>query len=134
MSGSMKKIIITVLILGLGFVVYLYFKGDDVESTDLLLANSGSPEQAADILGQEIIRALNQIEALQLDRAIFEDPVFLSLVDRSKEIPPEPVGRINPFAPIGASADDAIPSSVTETGSSTDSSTGDNLDEEEPFL
>jgi len=133
MSGSMKKIIITVLILGLGFVVYLYFKGNDSGGVDLLVSNSDSPEQAADVLGQEILRALNQIEALQLDRGIFEDPVFLSLVDRSKEIAPEPVGRVNPFAPIGASADDSIPSSSTEVDSSIDSS-DNNLSEDEPFL
>jgi len=129
MSGKGKKIIITILILGIAFVTYLYFKGNNNEGVDLLVANSGSPEQAADILGQEIVRALNQIEALQLDRGIFEDPVFLSLVDRSKEIPPEPVGRVNPFAPIGASADNAIPSTV-ESSTNTDNGILD----EEPSL
>ena len=101
MGSKLKKAIIWILVLVISFgIYYFFFKGSDSDIEDYI-TSTGSPQEAADVLGQEILIALNQIEALKLDRSIFEDPVYLSLTDRSEEIDPEPVGRVNPFAPIG---------------------------------
>ncbi len=55
-------------------------------------------------LSQEILTTLGQLNTLQLDPALFKDPVFMSLSDFGSEIPPQSAGRRNPFAPIGSSA------------------------------
>jgi hypothetical protein len=58
------------------------------------------------------VSALLQMRSLKLDGRLFDNPAFVSLVDTNREIIPEPVGRQNPFAPIGA--DDVV---VTDTAS-----------------
>lgn len=53
---------------------------------------------------QELIALLLELRGISLDGVLFEDPVFRSLEDFGKELVSEPVGRINPFAPLGSSA------------------------------
>jgi len=98
MFTKYKKIIVIVLISVLSFFVYSYFFGGSKDED--LLKSVSNTQSGADVIGSEIIQSLNQIETLQLDRSIFEDPVYRSLVDHSQPIPKEPVGRDNPFSPI----------------------------------
>jgi hypothetical protein len=53
-------------------------------------------------LSSQIISALNQIESLRLDPAIFNDPIYRSLQDRSRPLVEESVGKSNPFDPINS--------------------------------
>ncbi len=96
----MKKILIAIAIIGGIFLVYtIFFKGDpEIES----LLKSENQVDSADILGADIIKAINEINSLELDRSIFDDPVLKSLNDYSTDIEPEPKGRKNPFAPISS--------------------------------
>lgn len=55
----------------------------------------------SDVSGEQVLIALNRLRAVSFDTAIFSDPVFVSLVDFGTVIAPQPVGRPNPFAPIG---------------------------------
>ena len=98
-----KKWIIIGLVIIAAFILYTILspKGGEDE-----LLTSTSRQTPAEIVGVEIIAALNQIESLKLDRSIFDNPVYQSLKDRSQEIPPEPVGKPNPFDPIGSSLPD----------------------------
>lgn len=75
----------------------------------------------ADPETQEILNILATLRAVTLDGSIFSDQVFRSLKDFSTTIVPEPVGRPDPFAPLGvsggtvkppASAAPAAPASV----------------------
>lgn len=98
MSNTFKKIIIPIVIAAVLFAGYNFFlKGET--SDDLLKVSTVSSDDA---LGTEIIKAINQISTLKLDRSIFDDPIFGTLVDRSEPISPEKSGRDNPFAVIGA--------------------------------
>jgi hypothetical protein len=54
-------------------------------------------------LSTDILVTLQSINSIKLDNTIFTDPVFVSLTDFGVTIPPETVGRRNPFAPLGAS-------------------------------
>lgn len=54
--------------------------------------------------GQEVVDTLRQLDAVKLDGGIFSEPAFSALRDFSTQIVPEPVGRPNPFAPLGRSA------------------------------
>ena len=70
-----------------------------VDTTGGVLINQDSADTSK--MGAEVLTALNQLKTLKLDDSIFKDKTFVSLEDFSKPLSPEPVGRINPFSPIG---------------------------------
>lgn len=96
-----KKILILIAVLVIVFLGYSFIRGGSVKNEDLLVSTNQNVQNQAQLVGNEIISALNQIQTLNLSKDIFDDKVFQSLVDRSEEIPSEPVGKSNPFAPIG---------------------------------
>lgn len=75
-----------------GYLLYSQMSGGD----DQLLSTTEVNTQ-----GSATVSALLEMRALKLDGRLFDNPAFVSLVDTNKEIIPEPVGRANPFAPIG---------------------------------
>lgn len=113
MSDKNKKIIITVVVLIAIFFGYNTFFVSD--GPDTLLTSTGATDSTS-LLGADIIKAINQIDSLELDRNVFDDPVYRSLVYRGEDINPEPVGRNNPFARIGEGG-----SPVSESATTTDS-------------
>ena len=85
------------LILG-GFVAYqLYFSGG--EGSSLLKSQSGADIRGS-VVGREIIILLDELQNINLDDSILDDPAFQSLIDFEQEVRTEPVGRNNPFVPI----------------------------------
>lgn len=67
---------------------------------DVLSTESATPT----LSGSALLSSLSDLRAVTLDGAIFNDPVFDSLIDYGINIPPEPVGRPNPFAPLTTQA------------------------------
>ncbi len=109
MLDTIKKLIVPFIVIVGAFVLYSIFIKEE-PTTSLLkkeVATSG------DVLGAEIIKAINQISTLTLDRSVFDDPIFKTLIDRSEVLQPEPIGRANPFAPIGSTG--AAPTTSTST-------------------
>lgn len=91
MSSLIQNIIIlggVVVILGLGY--YLYTQ----KSLD---ATEGGVEVQIALQNEEFIRRLKELQAIELNGEIFNDPRFLSLVNFSAPVISEPVGRNNPF-------------------------------------
>lgn len=79
------------------FVVYsLFFTGKD---NSTLTTEDVSPAQTA--VEQELISLLLELRSITLTTDIFADPRFQALQDFSQDIVSEPVGRTNPFAPLG---------------------------------
>jgi hypothetical protein len=103
MTSKLKKIIIAIVVLVLVYFGYsMFFKkssdnGQLISGTRNLAGTNYSETQQ---LGSQITAALIQIESLNLDRSIFQNPIYRSLLDRSEPISPEPSGRRNPFAPL----------------------------------
>jgi len=97
MSSIVKNIIIVLVIAGAGFFGYNYLTRADVSSDVLIQQDSANTSK----MGAEVLMALNQLKTLKLDASIFKDKTFISLRDFSKPLNPEPVGRVNPFSPIG---------------------------------
>jgi hypothetical protein len=95
-----KKLIIGIVLILASFFVYSRFFGPNSDR-QLGLIQSGPAISSTEVLGTEIIRAINQINSLTLDKSVFTDPVFQTLIDRSQPIESEPRGRNNPFAPLG---------------------------------
>lgn len=100
MMKILKKIIIFGAIALVLYVGYSIFFKADPESTSLL--NTRTNTNSGNVLGSEIIKAINEIDSLELDRSVFDDPIFQTLVDRSQELQQQSTGRSNPFAPIGS--------------------------------
>ena len=94
-----KKIIIICLIIAGGLIAYSLLKPDPTVTS---LLEKTQRQNSTQVLGDEITLAINQINSLKLDRSVFDDPVFNKLIDQSKPIIPKPVGRDNPFSPIGS--------------------------------
>jgi hypothetical protein len=100
MTPKLKKIIIIVLAAVVLFIVYAVFIKKD--PTTPALINTGEGLSAdAQVLGNQISQALLRIEQIKLDKGIFTNNIYRTLIDRSEPISEEPIGRANPFALIG---------------------------------
>jgi hypothetical protein len=53
-----------------------------------------------DAVAGRVLSLLNQIESLRIDPTFFTGASYQTLRDYSVAIPPQNVGRVNPFAPI----------------------------------
>lgn len=139
MTPKLKKIIIAVVIIAVAYFAYsMFFKTSDDDANLISGTNSlSSSRNLADtqVLGNQITQALIQIEALTLDRSVFENAIFRSLTDKSEVISPEPVGRRNPFAPLedtSVNFDSNLPSIQTvdeQEGGSNDVDDAENTEE-----
>ncbi len=123
MTPKLKKIIIIGILIAVAFIVYAIFFKADPTKDPLLNTGAGSPEAQA--IGSQISQALLRIEQIKLDKSIFTSEIYKTLVDRSQPISEEPIGRSNPFAPLGdISVSSATKVTATSTATSTKPKTG----------
>lgn len=98
----------------IALIAYFQFFGGS--SSSVLTSSSEAPSPA----GSDLLVALGNLQGIKLDNAVFQDPVFISLSDFGVDIPSQPVGRRNPFAPLSKSSggNTSLPSGIT-TGTAT---------------
>ena len=96
-----KKVIIVAILIAIGFFVYSFFAGNKEDES--LLQVSG-PESVK-VLGQDIIRNLNKIDAIKLDASVFDHPVLSNLTVKGEVIGDQREGRSNPFLPYKPSVE-----------------------------
>jgi len=106
MTPKLKKIIIMIIIIIVLFVIYAVFVKSNPQINPLLKGGDDTQSQSvsaeeAQALGNQISQALLRIEKIKLDKAVFSDQIYKTLIDRSRPIEDERMGRKNPFAPIG---------------------------------
>lgn len=58
-------------------------------------------EASASAVGTDLVNLFNTLQAVSLTTDLFSSPAYRGLTDFSAEIPDQPVGRTNPFDPIG---------------------------------
>jgi hypothetical protein len=92
-SRNIAVVIILVVVAGL---VYFYYQGGSAPSAGSLL--QGVPSGAS--VGSAELTLLSQIQSLKIDTTLFTNAAYATLQDYSVEIPPQNVGRPNPFAPF----------------------------------
>jgi hypothetical protein len=92
-----KNIILIIAIFIIAFVAYTMLFGGE---RDEALLTSESVEEISDVEGN-LLPLLMELRKVELEASIFSSPAFRSLQDFSQELVPEPVGRRNPFAPLG---------------------------------
>jgi len=95
---KIKTIFILISIFVLTFVFVGFGVAKSEAEEDLLVSSNNTG-----VTGNELLVLLLKIKSISLDGELFNDPIFEGLKDFSKEIAPQPVGRNNPFAPLGSS-------------------------------
>ena len=94
-------IILAVILMGLA---WWGLSGSEGGSSSSSLLTTQGVDAGANPADQALIATLLQLRAVKLDGTIFNDPAFRALRDYSTQIISEPVGRVNPFAPLSARA------------------------------
>lgn len=93
-----KLLIVLLVIIVLAGGYFVFSGGSDDTSGNLLTATFADMDIPAE---QEIVSLLLKLRSIELKGDLFERDDFDSLVDFGVELQDEPVGRDNPFAPIG---------------------------------
>ncbi|HEY4514122.1 MAG TPA: hypothetical protein VJH69_02250 [Candidatus Paceibacterota bacterium] len=94
-----KLLLVLVVLLLIGFIWY----GSGDESSSPLTTEDTDVNNPS----REIVTKLLALQVVTLTGTIFSDPAFKGLKDFSTQIIPEEMGRPDPFAPLGRSADAA---------------------------
>lgn len=87
--------VIAIGIIVLGAIAYFFFFQNDAPGP--LTTSSSDPRVIA--ANQEFIALFSELRRIDLDTSLFNDEYYQGLVDFSRPISVEPVGRDNPFAP-----------------------------------
>jgi hypothetical protein len=122
MSSLIKNIIIVLVLAGLSFFGYKYLTRTATPEDAIVKQDSTNMSK----MGAEVLVALNQLKTLKLDESVFKDKTFISLKDFSKPLGTEPIGRINPFYPIGVENNPASKLKGASSTSATSSNTNNN--------
>ena len=96
-----KKITIEIILIFAAIFFYTKLSSNEEPVGNLGFVDAGQGGTAA---GSEFIILLGELRSIKLDNAFFVDTAFQSLKDSSVTLFPVPVGRRNPFAPLGAPA------------------------------
>jgi hypothetical protein len=97
--NKLLLILLGLVILG---VAWYFFSGSS-DTPDLLETTAGPAGLSANPQEADLVQTLLALRAVSLSGTIFSDPAFMSLRDFGTQIIPEPIGRPNPFAPLGVS-------------------------------
>lgn len=82
------------------FGIYVLFFKSETPPADTLVTTS--PEQSElDAMTVDLLALLLSLKTIDIDTTLFSDDRFKSLTDFSVELIKQPVGRPNPFLPIG---------------------------------
>jgi RsiW-degrading membrane proteinase PrsW (M82 family) len=102
-SSSNKNTVIIgiILVVVLAGVWYFYSKGNSAPSTSQLVSSTSGTSAATAAVGDNVLTMLNNVSSIHIDSNFFSTPAYQSLVDYSIVVPPQAVGRQNPFAPVG---------------------------------
>ena len=133
MIDTLKKFkypIIIVIVIVIGFIAYTVYTNanTDTSSATALQKTSMDTNSASAVPNNELAKSfvdqLLTIQSIDLRVGIFSDPVFNALVDNHAVINPQPIGRPNPFSPIGKDVGPASSNYQDINGSIVNSSTG----------
>lgn len=96
-------VIITGIVIGIGVLYFIFVRSSDeidvsVPGSELGIVFSDPMEE---ILGRQIINALNKINDVKMDVDFLKTPTFQALQDLTVPIPAQNIGRRDPFANIG---------------------------------
>ncbi len=95
MNSSFKNITIALGIITIAFAGYYVYS----QQAEPLAFNTNEAMMQSMLMNTQVfIERRQQLEAVAIDTAFFDDYRFQSLVSYRNEIVPRPLGRANPFA------------------------------------
>jgi hypothetical protein len=90
-----KSIVVAVIIFSVALGIYqLFLKPSPAIDVSL----SG---ESVEGVGADVVRLRDSLQQVSLDTSLFSSLVYRALVDFTSELSPQPIGRNNPFGPIG---------------------------------
>ena len=124
MSNTIKVILVAVVIIALLGFGYWYANSSSTQTSTSPLQTSTATTGASGlssndaVISDKFLSLLLNMRTIKLDQSIFSDPGFMALQDFSTTITPDTnPGRVNPFAPIGTDAPNALVAVTTATPS-----------------
>ena len=91
-----KNVFVIVALVLIAFIGYSFFVNGNKEEVLTNVNVEGNTR-----VDNELIALLLELKSIRLDESVFADTTFQSLQDFSQTLVLEPVGRVNPFAPLG---------------------------------
>src|SRR3989338_1085778 len=95
-SKKSKMLTIAIALIVAAFIGYSLFFTGDADDLALVLPQGVNQDQTA----RELLVLFAELSTINLSSAVLSSSIFMSPEDFSREIPSEPTGRVNPFAPI----------------------------------
>lgn len=95
-SKKSKMLTIIIALIVAAFIGYSLFFTGDADDLALVMPQGVNQDQTA----RELLVLFAELSTINLSSAVLSSSIFMSLEDFSREIPSEPTGRVNPFAPI----------------------------------
>lgn len=129
MNKKLILIIGLVIIAGVGYGIFISSNKEPEESTRQVVGDTstaggtGQTDTQTTAAGREFVTQLLAIQSIRFNLDFFNDPVFRNLQDFSQVIEKQPIGRPNPFAPIGDFGTPVSGGTTIETDTSTTSTT-----------
>jgi len=96
------NVIILIVIVFAAFFGYRYFFVESDEAAPelgLIAASEADPDLAQ--ANDEFLVLLQSLDKVSLETTLFDNPAYQALTNFSRELTPEPKGRVNPFAALG---------------------------------
>jgi hypothetical protein len=107
MSNSKNVATVVIIIVAAALIVglFIYFGKSKAPISSGLRVDLPNNSLNEPILSRELLQALSSVKDLKLDPSFFKDTAFASLIDYTKDISDDPLGRDNPFLPFGSSGE-----------------------------
>ena len=106
------KILVAIIVAIVAFFAYSYYAESQSPAGDVIIptlsSSSGTNGLAYLPESQRLLEMLVLLKSIQINTQFFDQPIFKVLVDFSTELEEEPVGRTNPFAPIGTEPEEEV--------------------------
>jgi hypothetical protein len=103
-SSKLPAVIGILLVIGAAFYYYYSYLPSATApvspDSSLTVTSSGTSAPGGAVVGSDVLALLNEISGLNIDTSFFRTQVYQSLTDFTVTIPPEPVGKSNPFSPL----------------------------------
>lgn len=88
-----KSVVIAVVVFLAAILAYnTFFKADQAIITE---------GDAAQAVGNDVLALSQSLDTIQFDTSLFSSAAYRSLLNFSPTLVSQPVGRANPFAPLG---------------------------------
>lgn len=100
MNETIKNILIGIAVVAVLFLAYKVLVGREKEVVEPAVVATPAPASApvSSVRSGSAADILLRVENIKVDTQIFSSSIFKSLRDFRVEIPPEPVGKANPFS------------------------------------